>query len=71
MHSIIIHFARYIGLTDINGAWYAFWSGIGSDLGEFGIVIAVIHHMRSSHRQRSEQAAQLHNHINQLFKESQ
>jgi len=27
-----------LGIDDVSGRWYGFWSGFGSDLGEIGIV---------------------------------
>jgi hypothetical protein len=34
----IIHI---LGVDDVSGRWYGFWSGFGSDLGEAGIVVAL------------------------------
>jgi hypothetical protein len=34
-----------LGLDNLSGRWYGFWSGIGSDLGEFAIVGALYHHL--------------------------
>lgn len=48
MHTIIIHIARGLGLTDPSGPWYLFWSGIGSDIGELTIVAAVLHHLTNT-----------------------
>lgn len=67
LHQIFWHFACFMGLTDINGAWYAWWSGIGSDLAEFGLLYGVFRGFKKARRQRDEQAGQLHNHINQLI----
>ncbi len=33
------------GIDDLTGAWYGFWSGIGSDLGEFAIVGVMWNHL--------------------------
>ncbi len=30
--------AHILGIDNVSGAWYAFWSGFGSDLGEVAIV---------------------------------
>ena len=30
-----------IGADDVSGRWYGFWSGFGSDIGEFGIVVGL------------------------------
>lgn len=35
-------FLHHFGIDDTTGAWYAFWSGFGSDLGEVTLVVAVI-----------------------------
>ena len=29
---------RVLGIDDVSGPWYAFWSGFGSDLGELAII---------------------------------
>jgi hypothetical protein len=34
-----------LGFDDLTGPWYGFWSGFGSDLGEFAIVAVVYHHI--------------------------
>lgn len=34
MNWIISAFLHYTGADDVTGAWYGFWSGFGSDLGE-------------------------------------
>jgi hypothetical protein len=31
-------FLHYTGTNNTSGPWYGFWSGFGSDLGEFAIV---------------------------------
>lgn len=31
-----------LGVEDMSSRWYAFWSGIGSDLGELGIIGAFL-----------------------------
>ncbi len=36
--------AHVLGL-DQSGPWYGFWSGFGSDLGEFAIVAVIWHHL--------------------------
>jgi len=36
---------RALGIDDVSGPWYAFWSGFGSDLGELAIVGAIIRHV--------------------------
>jgi hypothetical protein len=33
--------AVHTGLDDLSGPWYGFWSGIGSDLAELGLIGAV------------------------------
>jgi hypothetical protein len=35
------------GADNPAGAWYGFWSGFGSDLGEFAIVGVLVNHYRS------------------------
>lgn len=30
-----------LGVDDVSGRWYGFWSGFGSDLSEFGLVAAL------------------------------
>lgn len=39
MITFILH---VLGIDDLSGRWYGFWSGIGSDLGELGIVAALL-----------------------------
>jgi len=34
-----------LGMDDLTGRWYGFWSGAGSDLGELAIVGAIWHHL--------------------------
>jgi hypothetical protein len=34
--------AHILGIDNESGRWYAFWSGFGSDLGELGIVGAIL-----------------------------
>ena len=39
----------HLGIKDVSGPWYAFWSGFGSDLGEItlvGAVLAAYHHKK-------------------------
>ena len=36
---------RVLGLDDLSGPWYGFWSGFGSDLGELAIVGAIWNHL--------------------------
>lgn len=36
---------RILGVDDPSGPWYGFWSGFGSDLGEFALVATVWHHL--------------------------
>lgn len=31
-----------LGVDDLSGRWYGWWSGAGSDLGELGIVLAIV-----------------------------
>ncbi len=31
------HLMTFLGIDTVNGRWYAFWSGFGSDIQEFGI----------------------------------
>ena len=40
-------FLTVTGSNDTSGTWYGFWSGFGSDLGEFAIVGSVIGLYRS------------------------
>jgi hypothetical protein len=35
---LVIQLLHYLGIDDVSGPWYAFWSGFGSDLGELAIV---------------------------------
>jgi len=44
---------RILGIDDLSGPWYGFWSGIGSDLAYLGILWAIarrgnchVHHRR-------------------------
>lgn len=34
--------AHILGLDNASGHWYLFWSGIGSDITEFGIVVGLV-----------------------------
>lgn len=34
---IVPRVLEYLGIINVNGRWYAFWSGFGSDIQEFGI----------------------------------
>ena len=37
--SVVNHWlAVHTGISNLSGAWYGFWSGIGSDLTEFGLI---------------------------------
>jgi hypothetical protein len=36
---------RILGLDDLSGPWYGFWSGFGADLGELAIVAVIYHHV--------------------------
>lgn len=36
--------AHILGLDNLSGPWYGFWSGFGSDLGEAAILGGVWHH---------------------------
>lgn len=38
-------FLHALGIDDVSGRWYAFWSGFGSDLGELAIVGVLWHHL--------------------------
>jgi hypothetical protein len=38
--------AHILGVDDMSGHWYAWWSGAGSDLGEFGIIAALVANIR-------------------------
>lgn len=35
MIAFVVH---VLGIDNLSGRWYGFWSGFGSDLGEFGII---------------------------------
>jgi hypothetical protein len=39
-----------LGVDDPGGRWYLWWSGIGSDLGEFAIAGAIWHHLNCHER---------------------
>jgi hypothetical protein len=67
MHEIWHHIASILGLTDINGPNYAFWSGIGSDLAEFGIVLAIFRGFFKARKQRDQHHEQLKRHIDYKF----
>lgn len=41
--------ARWAGLTNPSGAWYLFWSGIGSDVSKLTL-LAGLFHVARSHR---------------------
>lgn len=38
--------AHVLGLDNLSGPWYGFWSGSGSDLGELAIVGALVTEIR-------------------------
>lgn len=40
-HAILQFVLHYTGAGNVSGKWYGFWSGFGSDLGEFAIVGAI------------------------------
>lgn len=50
MHGLLLWLSHTTGLDNINGASYAFWSGIGSDLGELTILGFIINWYRK-HRE--------------------
>ena len=33
--NLLVHI---LGMDDLSGRWYGFWSGFGSDIGELGII---------------------------------
>lgn len=37
---------HYTGLDNLSGPWYGFFSGIGSDLGEWSIPVGIIIYLR-------------------------
>lgn len=41
---------RILGIDDVSGPWYAFWSGFGSDIGEFAIVAVLVAHVRAFYK---------------------
>lgn len=45
LHAIWLSFLHITGADDTAGTWYGFWSGFGSDLGEFAIITVVWHHL--------------------------
>jgi hypothetical protein len=59
IHTVFYYLAMWLGLSDINGSWYAFWSGIGADLGEVALIGTLAHHIRSSRRQRARNHQEL------------
>lgn len=36
--AVVNWLAHVLGVDDVSGRWYGFWSGFGSDLGELAIV---------------------------------
>jgi hypothetical protein len=41
-----VHWLPHIlGIDNLSGRWYGFWSGFGSDLAEFALVGALWHHL--------------------------
>lgn len=34
----LLHLLDEYGITNMNGRWYAFWSGAGSDIGELALL---------------------------------
>ena len=38
---MIGHILAMLGITDQTSAWYAFWSGLGSDMSEIGGLLAL------------------------------
>lgn len=37
-----IHILNVLGVTNVSGRWYGFWSGFGSDIGEVTIVTGML-----------------------------
>ena len=66
MHHFLLTLSHLLGIND-EGTWYNFWSGIGSDLGEVTIVLAVVHHLRDTRKQRNQHHEQLKRHIDYKF----
>lgn len=57
MHYVFYHIGMFLGLTDISGSWYAFWSGVGSDIAEFALVGAIFrtaYKVRQQHSRHHE-----------------
>lgn len=55
MHSLI----HLLGLDSASGAWYLFWSGLGSDLGELALVGAIMRGVFKLHHQKERHQIQL------------
>lgn len=64
MHSLLV----FLGIDDVTGPWYAFWSGFGGDLGEFAIAFGIIRGLMKLRYQRDKHHQQMKDHIDYQFK---
>lgn len=58
-----VHWLSHVlGLDDVSGAWYAFWSGFGADLGEVAILTGLysVYHRHRCHVHRCWRLARRH-----------
>lgn len=42
MHELFVWVLHYTGSDNVSGPWYGFYSGFGSDLGEYTVAAAVV-----------------------------
>lgn len=47
IHHAFWLFLHWTGSDNTSGAWYGFWSGFGSDIGEGAILLAIAKHYRA------------------------
>lgn len=59
--------AHILGLDHANGHWYLWWSGIGSDLGEFAIAGAVLRGAFKIRQNHDINHHKLHKHMDYEF----
>lgn len=42
MVTLVLWFAHILGLDNLSGPWYGFWSGVGGDLSLFTVAYALV-----------------------------
>lgn len=63
-----MHFiAHYTGTDSVDSRTYAFWSGIGGDISELAILIAIVRSYFKLKHQKDRHQQQLKDHIDYKF----